>query len=87
MFYIIVNVDLLALDAFLLCTGVIVDGKEVDADVVVIALGPWSKNACKWLPLPSISAKKVHSIVLKPTEPLTAHALFMNIRTSNGNLQ
>jgi len=35
--------------------SVIVSGKEIDADVVIVALGPWSAPACDWLSLPRTS--------------------------------
>ena len=31
--------------------GVEVDGEVLEADAVVIAMGPWSMSACRWLPL------------------------------------
>eukprot|EP00803_Ostreobium_quekettii_P006425 evm.model.scf_162EXC.4 EVM.evm.TU.scf_162EXC.4 scf_162EXC:33665-36365(+) len=47
-------------------------------------MGPWSTNARNWLPLPLIAAEKYHSILLKPQEELSAHALFTSIRTLDG---
>ncbi len=31
-------------------TGVVVDGAVLEADAVVVAMGPWSILACGWLP-------------------------------------
>jgi len=64
--------------------GVIVDGKLHEAEVVVIAMGPWSEQARKWLPIPKIAALKAHSITLKPKEVLTPHALFLDFETDKG---
>ncbi|KAL6050685.1 Oxidoreductase TDA3 [Balamuthia mandrillaris] len=48
------------------------------ADVVVVAMGPWSKDACRWFPnLPPIHAQKAHSILIRPSCPVSAHALFV----------
>jgi len=45
-------------------TGVEIDGGEVvEADAVVIAMGPWSILAALWLPLPAVFGLKGHSLV------------------------
>jgi len=73
----------------------LVEGKEtlMPADVVVVALGPWSKQLLHWLPEPNtkyermlaISSIKAHSIVMKPVQPVTAHALFLSYTDETGN--
>lgn len=58
-------------------------GDVLAADVVVIALGPWSQLAAAWLPLPmAVSAQKYHSAVLRPSTAagVTAAALFTSVR-------
>lgn len=67
------------------CAGVVVDGEEIAADRVVIAMGPWSGLAAKWLPLPSITGQKYASIVLRPDEDISNHMLFLSYRTSSGD--
>lgn len=67
------------------CAGVVVDGEEIAADSVVIAMGPWSGLAAKWLPLPSITGQKYASIVLRPDEDISNHMLFLSYRTSSGD--
>lgn len=67
-----------------LCTGVVVDGEEIEADAVVIAMGPWSGQAAKWLPVPSITGQKYASIVLRPEEEISNHMLFLSYKTSSG---
>ncbi len=64
--------------------GVRVDGDVLPADAVVIAMGPWSTHAAKGLPLPPVHGLKGHSITLKPTAPVPAHALFMDYTTETG---
>ncbi|KAL3161920.1 hypothetical protein ABBQ38_009005 [Trebouxia sp. C0009 RCD-2024] len=65
-------------------TGVIVDGEELAADAVVIAMGPWSGQAAKWLPVPDITGQKYASIVLRPQEEISNHMLFLSYKTSSG---
>ena len=67
-------------------TGVVVDGKEIAADAVVIAMGPWSGQAAKWLPIPSITGQKYASIVLRPEQEITNHMLFLSYKTSSGTV-
>ena len=48
------------------------------ADVVVIAMGPWTKLAASWFEgVPQIGAQKAHSIVVKPSSDITADCLFL----------
>lgn len=43
------------------------DGAVVAADVVVIAMGPWTSMAAAWLPgVPATTGLKYHSVVLRP---------------------
>jgi glycine/D-amino acid oxidase-like deaminating enzyme len=47
--------------------GVVVNGETVEADVVVVAMGPWSGLAADFFPgsgLPKIRGSRAHSIVL-----------------------
>jgi glycine/D-amino acid oxidase-like deaminating enzyme len=64
--------------------GVCIDGHILPADVVVIAMGPWSGIAANWLPLPPVTGLKGHSITLRPSTPIPAHALFVDYRTEAG---
>jgi glycine/D-amino acid oxidase-like deaminating enzyme len=59
--------------------GVVVDGKLVEGDVVVLAMGPWSNRNPLISSLTKISGLKAHSIVLKPThaDTISAHTLFL----------
>ena len=58
-------------------TGVKVNGDVLPADVVVIAMGPWTHNACDWLKIPPINGGRAHSVVLRPGHnDITAHCLF-----------
>ncbi len=64
--------------------GVRVGGDILPADAVVIAMGPWSTQAARGLPLPPVHGLKGHSITLKPTAPVPAQALFMDYTTETG---
>jgi glycine/D-amino acid oxidase-like deaminating enzyme len=62
--------------------GVSVDGETIEADAVVLAMGPWTGQAAAWLPMPSVSGLKGYSVTLSADAP--AHALFVDYRTSDG---
>ena len=49
--------------------GVSVDGGEVPADVVVLALGPWTDRAQRWLALPQVLGTRMASAVLAADLP------------------
>ena len=67
------------------CVGVNVDGTIIPADKVVIAMGPWSGDAAKWLPnMPVISGQKAHSILVRPTQQIGAECLFTQFQNSSG---
>jgi glycine/D-amino acid oxidase-like deaminating enzyme len=61
-----------------------VDGAWVPADAVVVAMGPWSDLACRWLPLPPVDGLKGFSVTLKPASPLPAEALFVDYVDDDG---
>lgn len=60
-------------------------GGVVDADAVVLALGPWSNKLELLSSRFRVSGLKAHSIVLEPKEAnaITPHALFLSYRASN----
>lgn len=54
------------------------NGEEVSADVVVIAMGPWTKWAAAWFEgVPKIMGQKAHSIVVDPPSAVTPDCLFL----------
>jgi glycine/D-amino acid oxidase-like deaminating enzyme len=65
-------------------TGVLVDGETIEGDAVVIALGPWSALACRWLPLPMTYGLKGHSLVFRRARPISPHALFVAYEAEDG---
>ena len=50
-------------------TGVSIDGERHPADVVVLALGPWTVQAQRWLALPQVFGSRGASIVLAAEVP------------------
>jgi len=49
--------------------GVSVDGTVIPADAVVLALGPWTRRAAAWVPLPEVHGLKGASITLAVDAP------------------
>jgi glycine/D-amino acid oxidase-like deaminating enzyme len=64
--------------------GVLVDGEPVPGDAVVIAMGPWSVLACRWLPLPMVFGLKGHSVILRTGSMVSPHALFVEYEGEDG---
>lgn len=64
--------------------GVEIRGRVYEADAVVIAMGPWSARAQRWMPMRDVLGLKGHSILLKPTTPVPAEALFLELESNDG---
>ena len=62
--------------------GAIVDGELIEADAVVLAMGPWTGRVAGRL-LPRISGLKGYSVTFAAPE-IPAHALFVDYRTAEG---
>ncbi|GAA0180330.1 dehydrogenase [Lithospermum erythrorhizon] len=68
-------------------TGVLLEGGDViEADAVVLALGPWTSKLRHLGSMFRVSGLKAHSIVIEPKEPeaITPHALFLSYIPSGG---
>ncbi len=65
--------------------GVMVDGDEIAADRVVLAMGPWSIRAGDWVDLPEVHALKGHSLVFDAPD-VPAEALFLEHRERDGSV-
>lgn len=57
--------------------GVVLDGQVLEADAVLVALGPWSLLAAAWLPLPPVFGLKSPSIVFDTGTAIPPEALFL----------
>jgi glycine/D-amino acid oxidase-like deaminating enzyme len=67
--------------------GVTLDsGETVEGDAVVIALGPWSMLATRWLPLPAVFGYKGHSLVFETGKTIPAEALFLEYQEASGEI-
>jgi glycine/D-amino acid oxidase-like deaminating enzyme len=66
--------------------GVLVDGELLEGDAVVIAMGPWSAMARRWLPLPTVHGLKGHSLILANPQPISPHALFVECEAEDGSV-
>jgi glycine/D-amino acid oxidase-like deaminating enzyme len=64
--------------------GVEVDGDLVEADAVVIAMGPWSILAAGWLPLPGVFAHKGQSVIFQTGTAVSPDALFLEVQDPSG---
>ena len=62
--------------------GVVADGQTLEADAVVLALGPWT-NRVGGVRLPRVRGLKGYSVTLAGAD-VPAHALFVDYRTADG---
>jgi glycine/D-amino acid oxidase-like deaminating enzyme len=66
--------------------GVEVDGRVLETDAIVIAMGPWSLLAAKWMSLPAVFGKSSPSIVYDTGADVPPHALFLEYEERNSNV-
>ena len=59
------------------------DGQTLEADAVVLAMGPWTGRLAGRLQLPNVYGLKGYSVTLAAPD-VPAHALFVDYRTSDG---
>ncbi|HUA51611.1 MAG TPA: FAD-dependent oxidoreductase [Candidatus Sulfotelmatobacter sp.] len=62
------------------------DGDVVAGDAVVIAMGPWSVVAARWLPMPAVFGYKGHSLVLATGAAIPPEALFLEYQEAGGEI-
>jgi glycine/D-amino acid oxidase-like deaminating enzyme len=58
--------------------GVEVDGGVIEADAVVIAMGPWSLLAAEWMSLPAVYGQRSPSLVYDTGSDVPPDALFLD---------
>ena len=68
------------------CGIALASGEIVEGDAVVIAMGPWSILAGRWLPLPAVLGYKGHSLVFETGGTVPAEALFLEYREASGEI-
>jgi glycine/D-amino acid oxidase-like deaminating enzyme len=66
--------------------GVEVDGGVIEADAVVVAMGPWSLMAAEWLVLPAVFGRRSPSLVYDTGTDVTADALFLEYHEESGGV-
>ena len=64
--------------------GVDIRGEVLEADEVVIAMGPWSQIAKAWMPLPEVYGVKGHSLLFNTGTAVPPQALFLEHRDETG---
>jgi glycine/D-amino acid oxidase-like deaminating enzyme len=68
-------------------SGVVLQsGEAVEGDAVVIAMGPWSILASRWLPLPAVYGYKGHSLIFDTGDAIPAEALFLEYQEAGGEV-
>lgn len=65
-------------------SAVSVDGDPLPADVVVLALGPWTRTAQRWLALPQVLDTRMASVLLSADLP--AQVIFSEFLGRDGRL-
>jgi len=65
-------------------SGVAVDGAVLEADAVVVALGPWSLLAAGWMDLPAVFGRRSPSLVYDTGAEVPAEALFLDYTEESG---
>jgi glycine/D-amino acid oxidase-like deaminating enzyme len=63
--------------------GAVLDGQTLEADAVVLAMGPWTGRTAGRPLLPRVYGLKGYSVTLAAPD-LPAHALFVEYRTADG---
>ena len=66
-------------------TGVKTSNGQIAADVVLIAMGPWSGEAMKWFNLPPTTGHRAHSVIVRPNQNISAHACFVEYTGKSGS--
>lgn len=67
--------------------GVEVGPERIEGDAVVIAMGPWSILAARWLPLPAVYGLKGHSLVFRTGDTVPPQSLFAEVLEADGTQQ
>ena len=66
--------------------GVDLDGETLAGDAIIIAMGPWSVLATRWLSLPPVFGMKGHSFVFETGEMIPPEALFLEYAEAAGSI-
>ncbi|CAB4436485.1 putative oxidoreductase C1F5.03c-like protein [Rhizophagus irregularis] len=83
----IARVEGLEFDAYKVSGVRLSTDETISVDTIIIAMGPWSGEALSWLvkksgrayQLPDVSGQRAHSIVIRPSVPISAHVCFVSL--------
>ena len=64
--------------------GIEIDGGLIEADAVVVAMGPWSLLSARWMPLPAVFGQRSPSLVYDLGADVPADALFLETQEPGG---
>jgi glycine/D-amino acid oxidase-like deaminating enzyme len=64
--------------------GIEVDDALMEADAVVLAIGPWSLLASQWMPLPAVFGQRSPSLVYDTGTDIPPDALFLEYSEASG---
>jgi glycine/D-amino acid oxidase-like deaminating enzyme len=64
--------------------GVETEAGVIEADAILIAMGPWSVLAAKWLRFPQVWGEKSHSLIYDTKDEVPAEALFLDYVAGSG---
>jgi glycine/D-amino acid oxidase-like deaminating enzyme len=67
-------------------TGVEIDDRVIEADAVVIAMGPWSLLAANWMALPAVFGQRSPSVVYDTGHDVPPEALFLDYHEGDGSV-
>jgi glycine/D-amino acid oxidase-like deaminating enzyme len=65
--------------------GVELDGETLEGEAIIIAMGPWSVLATRWLSLPPVFGMKGHSLVFETGQMIPPEALFLEYVETAGS--
>jgi glycine/D-amino acid oxidase-like deaminating enzyme len=66
--------------------GVEVDGDVIEADAIVVAMGPWSLLAAEWMSLPAVFGQRSPSLVYDTGTDVPPQALFLDYHDETGDV-
>ncbi len=64
--------------------GIVLKEEVIPCEAVVIAMGPWSRLASEWLPLPAVYGLKGHSLLYETGSRIPGEALSLEYEDDSG---
>ncbi|MBR0691685.1 FAD-binding oxidoreductase [Bradyrhizobium lablabi] len=63
-----------------------VDDDVIEADAIVVAMGPWSLLAAEWMSLPAVFGQRSPSLIYDTGTDVPPHALFLDYHDETGEV-